>query len=172
MHIEFEMTEADFVAASRLQFRREARSLTWLLCFGNFLLLCGVAVLSIDLLRGDWSVSIRFFNWEQSLWLICVLSFVYFPFKFNNSFRKRYRKDKTLSEPRHVDLNADGVSFKSASESYSVQWPYFTSYDENKRSFILIQQDHRTLFPIPKRELSSDQIIELRALFKTHIPRK
>src|ERR1700722_4797634 len=123
------MTEADFVAASRLQFRREARSLTWLQCFGSFLLLCAVAVLFIDLLRGNGSVLIRSFNWEQLLWLTCVLSFVYFPFKFDNSFRMRYRKDTTLREPHRVDLNADGVSFKSPSESYNVQWPYFTSYD-------------------------------------------
>ena len=53
-----------------------------------------------------------------------------------------------------------------------MDWRVWGSFVEDAKSFVLVQRRSSIFMPIPKRELTPDQINELRALFETHLPNK
>ena len=56
----------------------------------------------------------------------------------------------------------------NAETSYS----FYSKFAEDDHSFVLVNQGGNGFSFIPKRELSSAQITELRSHFETHLPRK
>ena len=53
-----------------------------------------------------------------------------------------------------------------------MDWKVWGSFAEDARSFVLVQRGSTVFMPIPKRELASSQIDELRTILSAHIPRK
>jgi hypothetical protein len=69
-----------------------------------------------------------------------------------------------------VDLDETGIHYISPSGETRMEWKVFGSFAEDTSSFVLVQRGSTIFMPIPKRELSPPQIIELRTLLQTHLP--
>jgi hypothetical protein len=62
------------------------------------------------------------------------------------------------------------VAFNSPSVNSQTTRTAYSKFSEDRSSFVLYVQGNRMFVPIPKRELSSTEIDELRSLFKTNLP--
>jgi YcxB-like protein len=84
----------------------------------------------------------------------------------------KFRKMTQLHGKYFVDLDATGIHYFSPSGESRVTWKVWSSFAEDKASFVLVQRGSGMFMPIPKRELSASQIADLRALLETHLPGK
>ncbi len=165
MHIEYQITEDDYVSACKLAMRKRTKSsLYWMFgirVFGVLLILCA---LIFAVLRDQWMSAFAPIVW--GLLLSCI------PLLWTYQFRKVYRKTPMLQIPRTLEIDDSSLHFTSSDSESRSPWHTFIKFAENDRTFILFQQGNQIFIPIPKRELAPDQITGLRALFEAHIPRK
>jgi YcxB-like protein len=71
-----------------------------------------------------------------------------------------------------MDLDTKQIHMRSSFSESTMTWEPFIRFAENPKAFILVQQGDLMFHPIPKRELTPDQITELSSLFETHLPHK
>lgn len=166
MHIDYQISENDFVVAANLAMRKRS----WLALFTLYLLPCIGAILvataTVTLIAGTTLSSVLSLLLLGLFW-ICLPT-VFYPFQF----RRSYRKTPLLRERRSLDLDQDSLRFSSETSDSRTSWRTYTKFAENARTFILFQQGNQVFIPISKRELTESQITELRSLLEAHLPRK
>jgi hypothetical protein len=165
MHIAYQIDENDFVYAAKLAMQTRSKLARYKLylfpLLGVFLIAIGV----VAAIRRQDSTGL----WPVVLWgtvLLCI------PLLWNYQFRRAYRKIPLLRDRRTLDLDSSHLSFKTETSDSRVPWNSYTKFAEDEKTFILFQQGNQIFIPIPKRELSSSQIDELRSIFEFHLPRK
>jgi hypothetical protein len=95
---------------------------------------------------------------------------------FFSSFTKfqskaKFRKMTQLHGKYLVDLDETGIHYIAPSGESRMEWKVWGSFAEGTSSFVLVQRGSTMFMPIPKRELSTSQIDELRTLLAAHLPR-
>jgi hypothetical protein len=165
MHIEYQISEDDFVSASRLAQRTRnlfARAQTYFFpAIGFVIIASGI----ISLFTGG-PIKVL---WPIILWgcfILCI------PLLNKFQIRRIYRKTPLLQDRRTLDLDSSALRFATHNSDSRAPWETYTRFAENEETFILFQQGERIFIPIPKHELSPSQITELRSLFETHLARK
>ena len=84
-------------------------------------------------------------------------------------YRRQYRKIPALHGPRTLEADENGLHLKSAVSDGRFSWQVLDRFAENDRTFVLVQQGGRIFFPVPKRQLTPEQIAGFRALCAKHI---
>jgi hypothetical protein len=168
MHIEYQITEDDFVSAGQLAVQTKSKSAAtqryFLVGFGVLLSMYGVfTAIAKHTLSALWPGLI----WGSILLGIGALYGFY-----GYHFRRMYRKVPLLRARRNLDIDDHNIQFKTATSESRTPWDVYIKFAENKDTFILFQQGNQIFIPIPKRELSTSQIDELRTLLAAHLPRK
>jgi len=165
MHIEYQISEDDFISAAKLAMRKRSRYAlvrVYIIRVFGAILLASALVLYI-LSRQIATV------WPIALWGLLVLCV---PILWTYQFHKQYRKMPMLHGRRSLDIDETGTHFVTPEVDSRISWESFIHFAENDDSFVLFQQGSRIFIPIPKRELTPAQIDELRALFEACIPSK
>jgi hypothetical protein len=165
MHIAYQIDENDFVSAGRLAMQKRSKLAMYKL---YILPLIGVLLIASGVISAIERPNITGL-WPVILWgtvLLCV------PLLWNYQFRRAYRKAPLLRDRRTLDLDSSHITFKTETSDARVPWNFYTKFAENEKIFILFQQGNQIFIPIPKRELSSSQIDELRSIFETHLSPK
>jgi hypothetical protein len=165
MRIEYQITEDDFVAASKLamrkRFKRAALQLYLFPAVGA-LFLIAAAITAVA--KHNLSGMLPIFLW--GVILVCI------PQLWSYQFRRAYRKNPRLRDRRTLDLDDSHLRFKTDNSDSHTTWQSYTRFFEDDKTFILFQQGNRFFISIPKRELSSSQIAELRSIFASRLSRK
>ena len=104
--------------------------------------------------------------------LVFGLVAVIYPFLTRGKLRKLYAKSTNIHGPIVSDIDNDGLGFKSPLSSAQTKWASFSKFCEDNKSFVLFQQNGRIINILPKRQLTSDVIGELRQLLSSHLPSK
>jgi YcxB-like protein len=163
MHIEYQISEDDFIAAR--QFSTHSRTLwkkfrLWLIrAVGLVFVVVGGLLLTqpsnkaINILVLGYGIFLCFFSLFT---------------KFQS--KTKFRRMTQLHGRYLVDLDVTGIHYISPSGETRMEWKVFGSFAEDASSFVLVQRGSTIFMPIPKRELSPPQIIELRTLLQAHLP--
>ena len=165
MHIEYQMSEGDFIAAS--QFSSHGRT-TWRRIRLWLIRLVGL-VFTVFGAMGFSQPGNKGIN----LFIILYGLFLCFFSVFTRIQYKRKFHKMTQLHGRYI-LEPDEIFFRYVAPAgeTKMDWRVWGSFVEDAKSFVLVQRGSSIFMPIPKRELTPDQINELRALFETHIPNK
>jgi YcxB-like protein len=165
MKIDYELTEEDFVAATRLGYSAIFRAYKIrngaLRLLGPFFIVLGVA---LGLITQNWASQVPIFI-VGCFWAALAVFVTY-------RVRVQYRKANILHGRRSLDVLSDQLHFITPLSEVNAKWSLYSKFAEDARSFVLVQAGVNAFVPIPKRELSPSQIIELRTLFETHLPHK
>jgi len=165
MHIEYQMSESDFVAAS--QFASHGRTTwrrirLWLIrLVGLLFTVAGVLLLSQ---QGNKTI-----NLVLLLYGIFLCSFSIFT---RIQYKRKFHKMTQLHGRYVLEPDEHFFRYIAPAGETKMDWRVWGSFAEDTRSFVLVQRGSSIFMPIPKRELTSDQITELRTLFETHLPRR
>jgi hypothetical protein len=165
MHIEYQISEADFIAAR--QFSTHSRTLwkkyrLWLIrLVGLAFVVIGGLLLTQPLNKG-----INILVVGYGVFLCFFSSFTKFQSKM------KFRKMTQLHGRYLVDLDGTGIHYFSPSGESRVTWKVWSSFAEDTASFVLVQRGSAMFMPIPKRELTTSQIAELHTLLEKHLPGK
>jgi hypothetical protein len=165
MHIEYQISEADFIAAR--QFSTHSRTLwkkyrLWLIRVVGL----GFVVIGGLLLTQPLNKAINLLVAGYGVFLCFFSSFTKFQSKM------KFRKMTQLHGRYLVDLDETGIHYFTPSGESRVTWNVWSSFAEDTASFVLVYRGSPMFMPIPKRELTPAQITELRTLFETHLPHK
>lgn len=164
LQITYEISEQDFLDAQKLAIRnhpkRSTRLTFRLLPYWGLLLAGAIA----------WAIFQPDFEWRASslLPLVFVIPALFSPLLNQRSRKAAYRRNTSLHGARSVVVNEQGLSFKGPGFSSQVNWPIFVRFAEDDKVFVLFQSSH-VFHIIPKRQLSPQQIADLREAFTRHI---
>ena len=170
MHIEYEISEQDYLKGQRLAIKNHSRrSVRWmrlgLPTFG-FILFVGYIsnfVLVTIVLK-------QTFSSTSLLALLVPAFFVSTPLLNKRSQRKLYAQSTSLHGKLSLRADEDGFEGEGPTFHSKVNWSVFDFFCEDNASFVLFQKT-LIISIIPKRELSADNIQELRRLFQSKISR-
>lgn len=160
MHIDYEISEQDYLRAQRLAFKKSGqvpwttKAIPW---FGFFLL--G--------LIGYYAVT-QGVSWNFLPGAAFALFMVSAPVLTKGTIRKVYLKSPNLHGALSLDLDDDGVHFRGATFDSRVKWEYFLSFFEDQDSFVMFTSA-RVFNIIPKRNLTPEQLVGVRDQLSSHI---
>ena len=168
MHIEYEISERDYLNAQRLAIKNyPRRSVRWtrigLPVFGLVLLLGFIFNFVLTIV-----VQKQAFPFVSMVGLLIPAFFISSPLLNNRSQRKLYAKSTSLHGKLSLSANAGALEFHGPNFQSKVDWSVFDSFFEDRDSFVLFQ---KTLVfnMIPKRQLSDEQVAALRDLFSSNL---
>lgn len=151
MHIDYEISERDYLNAQRLAIKNHPnRWARWtqggLPVFGLLLLLGYLLNLSIIVPKHAFSLGYLFA-------ILIPGFFISTPFLNKRNQRKLYAKSTVLHGKLGINADEEGIELRGPSFQSKVDWSIFDFFCEDNDSFVLFQ---RTLAIniIPKRELS------------------
>jgi hypothetical protein len=167
MHIDYEMSEQDFMDAQKLARRHSSnRTFKWtfrvLPFWGLFLVLVAV-----------WNTVQSGFSRNNGMIPPFVLGLVFLniPWLMNQVNRNIFRKNPIFRGQRSLSVDETGLAISAPTISIQLKWDSIQNFVEDNASFVLYQSGLIFHF-IPKRQLSPDQIAELREAFTRNIVRK
>jgi hypothetical protein len=147
MHIEYQISEDDFVGAAKLAMRTRSKRSVFtiyaLLGFGLLLILGSIVSM---IASGSGTAGLAPFLWGSFL--------VSMPLLWAYQFRKQYRKNSLLHDRRSLDVDNAQLHFKTSTSESTSTWASYIRFAENESTFILFQQGNQIFIPIPKRELT------------------
>lgn len=160
MQIDYEMSEQDFMEAQKLALRHlPNRSGRWIVRSLPFLglFICLAAL---------WKVVRSGYMWNSNVILPFGfgLFFLLSPWLMNQANRKMFRRNPIFQGQRSVTVDETGLIFTSPTASVKIKWDSIQNTVEDNTTFVLYQGG--VVFHIlPKRQLSQEQISELRDAF-------
>ncbi|MBB5345325.1 YcxB family protein [Tunturibacter empetritectus] len=163
MHIEYQLTPKDFYQAASLSQRKKfARYALYIFpAVGLYFIFAGLrTAFAYDDFSGVPSLGISG----------CLL--VLFPLLPNLLWRLQSRKNPLLKGIWKIDINEDSIEVAAPNIDSKYAWSAYSSFTEDKHTFLLRQQGTALFIPIPKGELSALQIDELRTILQNHLPHK
>jgi len=161
IHIEYQVSEDDFVAAAKLMLRKRRRGLFFLVLLP--VVGAGMVLFSIALFTGR-SYLVGAFN------LIYGALLLSYPLLRTRSIRRQYRKRPLLSKPFCIEIDDIEVHIIAPDLDQRSSWAMYEGFAENAASFLLIHQGRLQFVPLPKRCIRVDQIVQLRAAVSAHLP--
>jgi hypothetical protein len=164
LHIEYQISEDDYVAAAKLALRKLWRD-------GPFMAYGFPAIGILFILASVFGAITKPIPWDL-LGLISGVFLASFPFRQKLAARRQYRRTPALHAPRCLEI--DDVEFHFISPDFDDRntWNIYCAFAEDAKSFVLVRQGNDQFVPIPKRLLDPVQIDTLRALLMAHLPQK
>lgn len=165
MHIEYTISEQDYVAAQKQAMKHLRPTLNrflyqWLPVFGLLLL----GYLFYTGITQGFSTSLG----PGLIFPIFALSLL---FTRNRTFRKAYANATNMHGALVLDVDDDGLHFQGATFNSHVTWEHYSSFCEDQGLFLLFQKT--PIFNIiPKQQLSPEQVAALKDLFSRHFSEK
>jgi len=162
MHIEYEIIEDDFLAAYKLA--RKTLQSSFHVWYWRVIgaLLIGTAI----------AITLESQRWLLEAVIVAIGFLVIGAADGSHGSHAHLRKNKALRGRRTLDITDEVLHFKAQGLDARVDYSLYSKFGEDSRTFVLIQQGDSSFTTIPKRELTSLEIDELRALFQAHIPIK
>lgn len=167
MQIEYEISEQDFLDAQKLAMRKAPkltmRLLLRVLPFWGAFVFLGVA----------WPVFKQGFAWKMDMIvplafaILCLAS----PLLVKRAYRKAYRGNPSYRGNRTLILNESGLDLSGPTFSSQLKWENFIRFVEDEKVFLLYQSGQVAQI-VPKRQLSPEEITELREAFTQKIAMK
>ncbi len=172
------ITEADFVAAHRLQCKSLHRRIssaiayTFAAVFWSFLICAVISMRNYpgELFLGqDASGFVRLQFPVAILLLLWILAFRVYP---PLATRRKFRQARTLHGEILNEVSADGLWQKTSGGSYGLsQWQDFSYWRESEEVIIVVYPTN-VFCLLPKAGLSFDQISELHGILAAALPQK
>jgi hypothetical protein len=165
MHIEYRVSEGDFVAASMLALRKRS---TWSALDYYFphifcvLWLAGGAIPS----------PFNHYGRDETDLLLTLGVFPIFMGLIvlrRRRLKQDYKKMKNLKLHQALDLDSNGLRLTTTDAVARSSWDLYSKYVEDKAAFILYQKLDHGLLIIPKHHLTEGQADELRNLLKARL---
>lgn len=162
VRVEFEYTEAEYIAANRLLFFSASNAAGRVIVFG-LLLLAGAIMMSV--LVAEWSVlwiSLLFVLLLEVALLYNVL--VALP-------RKYFRGDPKFRDRYHLSFSDEGIKLKTTHVDSKLDWSLYTKVIEGNDLYLLAYgKETRMMTAVPKRVFRDrEQENQLRDLITRHI---
>jgi hypothetical protein len=160
--LEYEYTEAEYLAANRLFFLSSPNLLGRLIAFG---LLLGAGAVLISFLLTDWLIlfpAVLFvFLFEAALFYNVLVT----------TPRKYFRGDAKFRDRYELTFSDEGVKLKTSQVDSKMAWSLYTRVVEGSDMYLLFYgKDTRMMTTVPKRVFSStDQEQLFRELITRHI---
>jgi hypothetical protein len=167
MHIQFFINERDYKAAALLAMRKRS-NISALDYYGPYV----VAVIWI-------AASIipnPFNNYLQDdvdllLTLGVIPIFIGVLTLRRRMMQREYRKLRNLHPLQAVDFDNNGLRNSTTDAVTRTEWKIYSKFAEDKDSFVLFHTGSVTFFPVPKSNLTTPQVDELRNLLQAHMPK-
>jgi len=159
--LEYEYSEAEYLAASRLLFSNSPDIISRLAVFG---LLLGAAVILLSLLTDSWIII-------PGLVFVVLLEVALFYNVLVNTPRKYFRGDGKFRDRYELTFSDEGIQVKTSQIDSKMAWSLYTKVVEGRDMYLLLYgKDTRMMTAVPKRVFSSnDQEQLFRELVTRHI---
>ena len=166
MHIEYEVSQQDYVNAAILAIRKgriSSRLRYYYFC--AFTLLWLVTTLSGSRSGGHWNLATIAFGLSIIPFIAAILWISRF------KFGREFQKNANLHGVHQLDATESGMQIVTPESETRSTWKTYSKFAENSRVFILFSPGNRIFIPIPKSAMNTEQIVELRNLFKVGLAR-
>lgn len=162
VRLEFQYTEAEYLAANRLCYLSGPNTLARLIVFG--LLLIGGAIFLSMLMTG------AFVLWVSLLFVLLFEGALVYNLLVTTP-RKYFRGDAKFRDPYQLTFSDDGIKVKTPQIDSKLAWSLYTRVVEGRDLYLLIYgKETRLMTVVPKRAfINKDQENQFRALLKRHI---
>ena len=159
--LEYEYTEAEYLAANRLFFSSSPNIIARLGVFG---LLLGAAVILLSFLTNSLIVI-------PGLVFVVLLEAALFYNVLVNTPRKYFRGDGKFRDRYELTFSDEGVKLKTSQVDSKMSWSLYSRVVEGRDMYLLLYgKDTRMMTAVPKRVFSSsDQEQLFRELVTRHI---
>lgn len=163
MHIEYRVSESDFVSASMLALRKRSNWSALDYYFPH--------IFCVLWLGGNVIQSYMYPDMEVDL----LLTLGVFPIFLGlivlrrRRLKQDYKKMKNLKLHQALDLDSNGLRLTTTDGVARSSWDMYTKFEEDKTSVILYQKLDHGLLIIPKHHLTEGQSDELRNLLKARL---
>ena len=165
MHLEFRISENDYRSAAELAMRRRSNmgALEYFLPY-----IFSIVWLAAALITGAADN-----GFADSTDLIFVFGAL--PVLIGLIWRRRkamileYRRLSVYHPLQVLNLDSTSITRGHGKEAIQTPWSFYTKFAENKRVFILYQENSHYFLPIVKSHFTNLQIDELRALLMARI---
>jgi hypothetical protein len=156
MHIEYDITEQDFLHALQLVQRRTTPVLVrWVELASPFL---GFALLNFIIYR----IATQAMSGISALGLGIGLYLLFTPSLSKNRQKRLYRNSDFLHGKLVLEVDEVGLRFGGESGGSEISWGSLGRRIEDQRAFVVLPGRGRTFRVVPKRCLSSAQVCEFR----------
>jgi len=166
MHIEYQISEADYLNAFNLYFR--SRRGAWL---RRYVLPVIYALLLLPLLYA----AIRLHNRTSVILApeIYLLGIgVFNRLMMRRKLVQRYRDNISIQSRNFIDIDHTGSRLRDVATDYFTPWSDYSAYLEDNTTFLRFMKVDTKFHITPKRELTPEQIDEFRALCKENLPER
>ena len=162
VRLEFEYTEAEYLAASRLFFFSSPHVVARLIVFG---LLLVVAAVLLSVLMTE-----SFVLWA-SLLFVFVLEGALFYNVLVAAPRKYFRGDPKFHDRYELTFSDEGIKLKTSQVDSKLAWSLYTKVVEGRDMYLLLYgNETRMMTAVPKRVfMNTDQENRFRELLARHI---
>ena len=166
LHLEYEISERDYLAAQRLAAKHSPIKLVrW---SRSVIPLFGLALLAFFIQASMQ----RGFSWRGLPGAGFALFFISVPLMNRRALKKVYAKDTNMHGRLSLVVDEEGLQFRGPTFSSQAQWSHFASFFEDDKLFVLYQHSLRVINIIPKQSLTAQEITDLRGYFEGKIGRK
>lgn len=163
MHIDYEVSEKDFLDGQRLATKNSSlRIVRWT----RFVLPSLGALMVVFLIYG---ILTQGFSVRLVPGLAFGLYFLYIPFLIKRKQKALYAKSNAIHGRLTLDVDESGIQFGGPITSAKLAWAYFGKLFEDERVFVLYQKSQTIFHMIPKRALSADEVTALRQYLEQNV---
>ncbi len=167
MHIEYEVTEQDYLDCQQLAIKSSpVRGVRWtrvvLPVFG--VLLLGALIftafrqgITLSALPG------------LSFGLFFCLFLISIPIWTKQAHKRVYAKSKGLHGKLVLDVEDEGIQFRGPLSSTIMSWQNFSKFFEDDKCFIFFHTNEQVFHNLPKRCLSPEQVVAFRQFLERHV---
>jgi hypothetical protein len=119
--------------------------------------------------------ALTLFAWSQGwrIWIFIFALSVFLIFEptllRRRMLHKQFRNQPHLHAPLDVTINAEGISSQSSFNTGSSRWEMLGPWAEDEKTVLILVKGANIFYTFPKRQLSREQIGNLRELLKNHI---
>jgi YcxB-like protein len=166
MHIEYQVSQKDYVSAAILAIRK-GRIFTKLrfYYFCVFTTLWLTTALTAARSGGHWNVAVVL----TGLTVIPFMAVILWISRIK--FGHEFRRNAALHGVHQLDATESGMRIAHSESETRSTWKMYSKFAENSRVFIVFDQVRKSFITIPKSAMSTEQITELRSLFKASLVR-
>jgi hypothetical protein len=167
VHLETQLTEADFIAAAKMMQRR--RPGAW---FKIYVVPFICLILTLPLVAMSWLYHPDALQFAPLILALCFPAWFFF---FGNRRRlaRHYRDKISLQSRNFVDIDDTGIRSRYVASEHFYVWSDFAAYAESKTIFVGFLDSRRMFYMLNKRDMAPTEIAEVRAYFQTHLtPRR
>lgn len=163
MHVDYEISEKDYLDGQRLAIKNSSvRLVRWT----RFVLPSFGALLAVFLV---YSILTQGFSVSVLPGTVFSLLFMLIPFLSIRKQKMIYAKSNALHGKLTLDVDDSGIQFGGPITSAKVAWAYFGKFFEDERGFVLYQKNETIINMVPKRALSADQVASLRQYLEQNV---